>query len=88
VNTNTSNGLSHIPPKIVKQFAKELSPILNDIYNVCVSLGEYPKQGKTAILTPLLKPDQNSLDANSYRPISVLPHQPKSMNDVLLLAYQ
>jgi hypothetical protein len=82
-NVNTSNGLSQIPPKIVKQFSKELSPILNNIYNVCVSLGEYPKQWKTAIVTPLLKQDQNSLDPNSYRPISVLPFLSKVFESLI-----
>jgi hypothetical protein len=67
LNVNNSNGLSQIPPKIVKLFADDLSPILTDIYNHCVFQGEFPSKWKTALVTALLKSGQNCLDPNSSR---------------------
>jgi len=50
-----------------------LAPFLVELFNRCLSMGSVPTSLKAAYITPLLKkPDLDSADLKSYRPIDNL----------------
>jgi len=62
-----------IPTQLLKDNVDLLAPFLTELLNRSLSSGVFPKQFKTAFITPLLKnPDLDPSDGKSYRPISNL----------------
>ncbi|GFW35718.1 RNA-directed DNA polymerase from mobile element jockey [Trichonephila clavipes] len=49
-----------------------------------LTLRYFPKSWKTAVVIPILKPGENSVLAESYRPISLLPVLSKLAEKVIL----
>jgi len=50
-----------------------VEPFLVELFNRCLSMGSVPTSFKAAYITPLLKkPDLDSADQKSYRPIANL----------------
>jgi len=74
---------SNHPPFLFKTFSPKLCPILADIFNKILSTGTFPDQWKTSLVTPVLKPGQDPVHPNSYRPISVLPYLSKVFEGLL-----
>ena len=64
-------GFDNIPPKIIKWAPELFAPILQIIFNKCLSIGHYPQNMKIARVVPIHK-EGNINDVNNYRPISVL----------------
>jgi len=60
-----------IPPKLLKDSAIVIAPILTHILNQSINTGIFPKDLKTAIISPLYKSGSKTECCN-YRPISVL----------------
>ena len=60
-----------IPPSALKSSALILAPILTNIYNSFVEIGEYPSLLKIARVTAILK-NGDPTNVDIYRPISVL----------------
>ena len=68
-----SSPLDFIPTFLLKSCAPVFSPILANLANLSFSTGTFPTQFKIAQVTPLLKkPNLDSNDPASYRPISNL----------------
>jgi hypothetical protein len=62
-----------MPTHLLKANAETLAPFLTELFNRSLTLGAVPAAFRTAYITPLLKkPDLDTADAKSYRPISNL----------------
>ena len=68
---NKSPGHDEFTAKFLKISHDIISPILCDIFNICMKKGEYPNLLKIAKVLPIFKKGSKSQVSN-YRPISVL----------------
>ena len=62
---------SDIPVKVIKQSSTVISPILEKLYNECMSRGSFPSELKVGRISPIYKKDNEELMEN-YRPVSTL----------------
>ena len=62
----------NLPLKFLKYAKEEISLILSNLFNLCLSAGVYPDALKIARVVPLFK-SGNSCNLSNYRPISILP---------------
>ena len=69
VKTTKATGPDGISPKLVKEFAYELSLPLTDVLNCSYTEGVVPKQWKKAIVVPI--PKTKPVRADKLRPISL-----------------
>ncbi|CAF1031629.1 unnamed protein product [Brachionus calyciflorus] len=67
-----SPGVTGIPRRLLKKLMKNISKVLNQIFNNCIITGIIPDEWKTAVVTPLYKNKESKSDLNNYREISVL----------------
>ena len=70
LNPHKAAGPDQIRPIVLKNLAKEISPILQKIFQESVKTGELPSIWKTANVAPAYKKGDKSNAAN-YRPISL-----------------
>ena len=71
LNSTSGAGFSEIPSKVIKNSYSIIAPILTSLFNHCIDLGKFPKEWKSAIVTPLYKSKGVKSDVNNYRGISV-----------------
>ena len=71
LKTSNSSGPDEITSKFVKISAPILTPALEKIFNLALTLGVYPHKLKIAKVIPIYKKGDSSLIKN-YRPISIL----------------
>ena len=64
--------VDNIPPKVVKDAAKEIAKPLLILANRSLQSGQFPNDEKIARITPVYKSDEKIL-LDNYRPISTLP---------------
>ena len=57
-------------PRILKEFAKEIAPILSIIYQASIDTGHLPADWKTANISPIYKKSDRT-KASNYRPVSL-----------------
>ena len=69
INTSKSGGPDCIPPRIVKEFAYELSFPIYDIFNCSLRDGILPNIWKTAYVTPV--PNTSPPNLENLRPIAL-----------------
>ena len=55
LNTAKAVGPDNIPNKLLKDFALELAPVIQDIYNQAMEEGHTPALLKSSIVTPIPK---------------------------------
>ena len=72
LDENKATGVFNLPPKVIKWLAKDIAPVLTNIFNKFFKKGRYPELFKTAKVSSLFK-SGNEYDCDNYRPISVLP---------------
>ena len=60
-----------VETKFIKLSKNILSPVLSDLFNVCIAQGVFPDCLKIAEVIPIFKKGDHSL-ATNYRPISIL----------------
>ncbi|MGL4388073.1 MAG: RNA-directed DNA polymerase, partial [Brevinema sp.] len=78
-----SPGFDDITNNVIKCFSKKNIIFLCKIFNACFKIGYFPNQWKTAKVKPLLKPNKNSSNPLSYRPISLLPALSKLFEKII-----
>lgn len=69
---SSSPGFDNINYQSIKNLPQQYIFELIDIYNLILSEGEFPSQWKKAKIIPILKPNSDPFQPNSYRPISLL----------------
>ncbi len=70
LNMHKASGPDEIGPRIFKQLATTITPILIDIYKQSYETGEVPLDWRRANVTPIFKKGRKN-DASNYRPISL-----------------
>lgn len=83
LDNTSSAGISGIPVKVIKFCMNELSIVLCEFFNYCISNGCVPDEFKYAIVTPLYKGKGDNCLVDSYRGISVLPPLAKVFERIL-----
>lgn len=68
---NKSPGPDGIPSEFLKKLPEETLEYLLQIYNQIWQHKKYPKQWQEAITIPILKPNKDKSNPDSYRPISI-----------------
>ena len=72
INANKATGIDGIPVKVIKKAIHVLARPITILTNTIIRTGKFPKEFKTAIVTPAFKKgDKNNMD--NYRPLSILP---------------
>jgi len=69
VDTTKSSGDDDISARMLKETALSITPVVTQLFNISLKLGEIPDEWKIASLIPKL---HNKSDPGSYRPISLL----------------
>ena len=70
--SDTAVGHDEIHNKMLKNLSDESKTFLLEFFNYVFSEGVLPEDWKLAYIIPILKEGKDSLDAKSYRPISLL----------------
>ena len=71
LDTNKAFGPDQISPKLLKEAANQLSPVLCTLFNRSLQTSTFPNIWKKANVLPLHKKDGKD-DVSNYRPISLL----------------
>ena len=69
-NPHKASGPDGISPRVLKELAEELAPILTVIFQSSISTGQVPADWKDAFVTPIFKKGEHYDPAN-YRPVSL-----------------
>ena len=68
-----------IETKVFRECGSELTDCLTDLFNLCLSTGSVPDEGKVAFLTPIYKGKGSKSKLDIYKPISILSPMLKSL---------
>ena len=63
-------GPDGIHPRILKELAPRLAPVLADLFNLTIAQGQVPRDWKKAIVCPIFKKGDKE-QAGNYRPVSL-----------------
>ncbi|CAH1274650.1 Hypp5351 [Branchiostoma lanceolatum] len=85
LNPTKAAGPDGITPCVLRELAKELSPILTTIYQSSMRTGQVPQDWKEALVTPMFKKGEH-YTASNYRPISLTSVPAKILEHVLVSA--
>lgn len=72
LKNNTSPGVDGLPGEYYKLFEKELTPLLDKVYNYALSEGNPPQSWSEAIISVIHKDGKYPTLCSSYHPISLL----------------
>jgi len=72
LNTNKAMGPDGIGNKLLKIVARQITPSLCRLFNMCLDIETFPTTWKEANITPIYKKGAKSAKSN-YRPIALLP---------------
>ena len=81
----SASGLDGINPKFIKiskVYLVCLAPFLVIFFNKCIAQSVFPKNFKTAVVTPIPKTTRSRL-MNNFRPISLLPIFSKTFEKII-----
>ena len=70
LNPNKATGPDGISPRVLKEFASEIAPILTIIFQASLDSGTIPKDWKHANISPIFKKGERT-KASNYRPVSL-----------------
>ena len=70
LKTNKAYGPDGIPPRILKEFAEELAPVLCRLFRLILKTSSYPSSWKHTLVQPVPKKGDRS-DPSNYRPIAL-----------------
>ena len=70
-DVTTANGHDDTSATMLKKTAMSITPVITELFNISIRLGEIPDEWKVARITPIPK-GGNASDPGNYRPISLL----------------
>ena len=70
LNPNKATGPDGISPRVLKEFASEIAPILTIIFQTSLDSGIIPNDWKHANISPIYKKGERT-KASNYRPVSL-----------------
>ena len=70
LNPSKALGPDELHPRVLKELATELGPVLVNLFQQSIDKGEIPKEWSLANICPLFKKGDRSLACN-YRPVSL-----------------
>ena len=70
INPNKAAGHDNIRPRLLKELAKEIAPILTLIFQTSIETGDVPSDWRNANVSPVFKKGER-YRAENYRPISL-----------------
>ena len=70
LNPSKATGADGLPPRVLKELATQIAPILTMIYRVSLRTGKVPSDWRQALVTPLFKKGEQYEPIN-YRPVSL-----------------
>ena len=70
LNPSKALGPDELHPRVLKELATELGPLLALLFQQSIDCGEIPKEWTLAYISPLFKKGDRSLACN-YRPVSL-----------------
>ena len=70
LKTRKAYGPDGIPPRVLKECAYELAPVLSRLFRLCLKTGIYPSSWKHVLVQPVPKKGDRSNPSN-YRPIAL-----------------
>ena len=71
LNPSKALGPDELHPRVLKELATELGPVLAHLFQQSIDTGEIPKEWSLANICPLFKKSDRSLACN-YRPVSLI----------------
>ena len=71
LNPQKSTPRHSVPIYIIKQISTIISPIITNIFNICISQGIFPTKLKSAEICPVYK-NGDKRSVSNWRPISIL----------------
>ena len=71
-STNKSCELDPIPTGILKQYIREIAPLIQHITNVSFDTGVFPDKLKTGFIRPILKNGKQEVIDSNMRPVTNL----------------
>ena len=72
IDTKKATNKNTIPPKILKVSCNTSAETLHNLFNECLTTGNFPDNLKVVDITPVFK-KKDPLNKENYRPVSVLP---------------
>ena len=78
----SSSGHDNISNILLKEIIDQLAPVLEEVFNKSMMLGEFPTLMKLAEVVPLYKSKEHFLETN-YRPISLLTTMSKVLEKIV-----
>lgn len=85
MQSNKAAGPDGYPINLFKKHIDKLSPLLLNMFNDSLNQGTLPQTLTEASITLLLKPNKDSNECGSYRPISLLNNDYKILAKILAL---
>ena len=82
IDIKKASGPDEITGYLIKITKNVISPILVDLFNICLRIGVFPDCLKTAEIIPLHKGGKKEVNTN-YRPISLLPQFGKLFEKII-----
>jgi hypothetical protein len=70
INVNKATGPDGIPGIILKLAAEEIAPVITNLFQQSINIGQIPKAWKEANISPIFKKGDRSSPIN-YRPVSL-----------------
>jgi hypothetical protein len=83
LNPNKASGPDNISPRLLKELAEEVTPMLTKIFQATLEHGTVPKQWTNANVSPIFKKADRSKAAN-YRPVSLTSVSCKLLEHIIL----
>ena len=77
-----SSGCTVLSHRVLRESAPSIYSSLTYLYNLSLQTGEFPKEWKTAIVTPVFKKRGKADNPSNYRPISLLPAVGKILDNI------
>ena len=78
----SSSGHDNISNILLKKLIHQIAPVLVEVFNKSMTMGEFPTVMKLAEVVPLYKSKESFLETN-YRPISLLTTMSKILEKIM-----